>query len=195
MDITQRTGSQIIEDVLRANNIDPVEFVKTYITWYFKRDFKKNTFALIGPSNTGKSLFCNLAMSNRSIGYAIVQGIADFELMDLVDRNFGILHEMDITQRNFQMLKLVCGGETCPVNVKMKAMKHMPRIPIFATMNEGWDRWLTPGGSAQMENRMFKYQMNAPFPQDIEKIQPGDWEEFVVRFIDKRDRNDYLRTI
>nr|QBJ04592.1 NS1 [Tasmanian devil-associated chapparvovirus 5] len=149
----------VIHTVLLHQGIKPSEFDNIFHKWFMKKELKKNTLVLQGPSNTGKS--ATIAGLKQCCPWGeIINGI-NFQYEGLIDQAIGVWEEPIVIPDNAEKWKQVSEGMTTAIQVKYKKPYILPRVPIIVTTNH--DMWrFCSGEEAMMRNRMWLFHFNYP---------------------------------
>lgn len=102
-----------------------------------KRLPKKNTMIITGAASSGKTYFVDVIMafyiSVGNIGN-FVRG-DNFPLNDAYNKRILLWNEPSISDRQFDTVKMIFGGDSCPAKIKYEKDAHIDRTPIFVTSN------------------------------------------------------------
>lgn len=132
-----REGKEWIVNLLKENNIDIKDFVKKVENIFDKKKDKINGIVLEGPTNTGKSLLCNLLIYPYTYGTASRRGDqTNFHLENLLHKSIAVMEEPRITGITVDDFKQLLGGESFQVDVKYQEKDWLIRTPTIITTNE-----------------------------------------------------------
>lgn len=98
---------------------------------------KKNTIYISGQANSGKTYFFDSILAF----YANVGHVANFvrgdhfPLNDCVNRRVLLWNEPSIMPSAYDTVKMLVGGDSCPVNVKYEKHTVIPKTPLIITSN------------------------------------------------------------
>lgn len=133
-------GQQALEDLLMLQYGSAHEitaFLGRLIDITEKRLPKKNTMYVQGPPNCGKTWFfdCVCALY-LNVGHVanMVRG-EHFPLNDCVQRRLIMWNEPSIMPSAYDTIKMLCGGDPCPANVKYQGHSVISRTPVIFTAN------------------------------------------------------------
>ncbi|KAM7534788.1 hypothetical protein Aperf_G00000116252 [Anoplocephala perfoliata] len=99
-------------EVMKKNELDAHAFVLTIEKIMDMKSNKVNCLVFEGPTNCGKSLFCNLITEFLICGHFIrLPKSSKFAFKNLVDRYVAILEEPKITAAFCEDMKLLLGGD------------------------------------------------------------------------------------
>lgn len=127
-------GYWLVNLILLFQNIDPVQFRIDFTNWIFQKDNKKNTFIIVGPSNSGKSAFIRPLISLFQYGEVVNGG--NFMFQDTVGKQMIVWEEPLIPSDKADECKLLMEGSTHKVNIKNKGHEMVGRIPVMITTNK-----------------------------------------------------------
>lgn len=154
-----------IHKCLLHQGISPKQFDNDFFQWITKMSAKKNTFCLIGPSNTGKSAFIQGLKSIVPWG-EIVNGSSGFNFEGLIEQTIGIWEEPLINPELAEKCKQIFEGMVTSIPVKYKKPHMLPRIPILMTTNHVPWRWCT-AEEEMFKNRMYMYEFKHPCLNEV----------------------------
>ncbi|ADZ53058.1 E1 [Camelus dromedarius papillomavirus 2] len=189
------TGSWLsVMNVLKYQGISPIEFVNAMKLW-LKGVPKKNTIALIGPANTGKSMFSNsllgflggqvLSFQNHHSHFWLAP-LADTRAALIDDATFTCWKYVDIYLRN------VLDGYSIQIDRKHRQPVQMKAPPLLITSNVD----VTQEPQFQyLYSRLVIFYFKQPFPLDehgdpVFQITYGDWKSFFERLWGRLDLSD-----
>lgn len=141
-----------IHKILLHQGIEPSQFDLTMFNWLLKKDSKRNTIVLQGPSNTGKSAFISGLKMCLPWG-EIVNTNSGFAFEGLLDNAMGVWEEPLCSPELAEKAKQVLEGMTTSIPVKYKKPQKLPRTPIIITTNHDIWRYCT------REEPMFRNRM------------------------------------
>lgn len=147
-----------IHQVLLHQGIEPSIFDKCMFDWLLKRDSKRNTIVLQGPSNTGKSAFISGLKMCMSWG-EIVNTNSGFAFEGLLDNTIGIWEEPLCGPELAEKAKQVLEGMVCSIPVKYRKPQKLPRTPIIITTNHNLWRFCSQEED-MFRNRMWIFYFN-----------------------------------
>nr|QKX49056.1 NS [Avian chapparvovirus] len=140
-----------IHQILLFQGIPPSEFDTAFHAWITKRDPKRNTICIQGPSNTGKSMFISGLKQCAPWGEIINSNTFAFE--GLVETCIGIWEEPLCSPELAEKAKQVLEGMPTNIPIKYKKPFLLPRTPILITTNHDLWRFCT------REEPMFRNRM------------------------------------
>lgn len=153
-----------VHAVLLHQGIDVDRFDITFYRWITKKNGKKNTLCIVGPSNTGKTSFFRGLRQNCPTG-EVVNG-QNFNYEGLVDCYLGVWDEPLCADEQAEKFKQIAGGEPCAVAVKHKKPYQLDQVPMIITTNRDFWFWC-PTQEAMFRNRFeiynFKYDATTKF--------------------------------
>lgn len=166
---------------------DTLQFIHDIVDVMDKRLEKVNTVALIGPSNSGKTvMFAQpLVAIARFVGMVGNRGNAsEFVYQECVNCRLISMEECIMGPDHYEDLKLIMGGETTKVSVKFQGHATLERTPIILTGNrDPWDLDCT--AKAPMMNRMKYYRTQTDNDlKEIKKLHPGMWWYLIQQYED-----------
>nr|QKE54873.1 MAG: nonstructural protein [Parvoviridae sp.] len=144
-----------IHSVLLTQGISPTDFDRNFYAWVTKQHPKRNTFQLIGPSNTGKTSL--IAGFGKCCPGGEIQNGLTFNFESLVGMYWGKWDEPMLAPEVVEKFKQIAGGEDTHVTIKFKKPAPLKRTPIFVTTNFPLWRWCEDQRS-MLENRMISYR-------------------------------------
>lgn len=99
---------------------------------------KRNTFVIIGEQSSGKNFFVDpIAASLVNVGFlGNPNKHNNFAYQDCVNRRIIIWNEPNYESSETDTLKMLLGGDTCPVRVKFRNDCVVHRTPIIIMSNE-----------------------------------------------------------
>lgn len=144
-----------IHRVLLTQGLNINDFDRDFYVWVTKQHPKRNTFELIGPSNTGKTSFIR-GFAQCCPGGEIQNGLT-FNFEGLVGMYWGRWDEPMLAPEVADKFKQIAEGQDCHVTVKFKKPTPLKRTPIFITTNFPIWRWCEDQ-RIMFINRMFSYR-------------------------------------
>lgn len=146
-----------VHAILLTQGIEPSTWDWTFYKWLLKKDPKRNTICILGPSNTGKtSLIAGLKQVCPSGG--IVNGLT-FNFEGLIDCYWGYWDEPLCAPEVAETFKQIAGGEPTAIPVKFKKPITLPRTPIYICTNTVFWHWC-PNQKAMFQNRFYEFDFN-----------------------------------
>lgn len=146
-----------IHKVLLHQGIRPADFDPIFHKWITKKDPKKNTICLLGPSNTGKSAF--ISGLKQCVAWGEIVNGQTFMFEGLCENTIGIWEEPLCSPEAAEKTKQVLEGMTCSIPVKYKKPFQLPRTPIFITSNHDLWRYCSQEEEA-FKNRMWIFRFD-----------------------------------
>ncbi|QEJ80802.1 NS1 protein [avian chapparvovirus BR_DF10] len=140
-----------IHRVLLHQGIEPSKFDDIFYTWLTKKDSKKNTICLYGPSNTGKSAF--ISGLKQLLPWGECVNTATFTFEGLIDSTIGVWEEPLISPEVAEKAKQIFEGMITSIPIKFKKPFKLPRTPIIITTNH------YPWRFCSQEEPMFRNRM------------------------------------
>nr|WFP21502.1 nonstructural protein 1 [Molossus molossus chaphamaparvovirus]WFP21506.1 nonstructural protein 1 [Molossus molossus chaphamaparvovirus]WFP21508.1 nonstructural protein 1 [Molossus molossus chaphamaparvovirus] len=137
---------------LLHQGIQPSVFDPAFYNWITKKDLKKNTLVLWGPTNTGKSAF--ISGFKQCINWGEIVNSNTFAFEGLINNQFGIWEEPLISPELAEKAKQVFEGMETSIPVKYRKPVKLPRTPIIITTNHAPWRFCT------REEEMFRNRMH-----------------------------------
>lgn len=132
-----REGKEWIKRLLLENNINPEDFLVKIENIFDRKKDKINGIVFEGPTNTGKSLLCNLIIYPYTYGTASRRGDqTNFHMENLLHKSIAVMEEPRITGVTVDDFKQLLGGETFQVDVKYQEKDWLTRTPTIITTNE-----------------------------------------------------------
>lgn len=131
---------EMVEHLLhfQYGNNDAVMFFMNRLYNICERTLKKtNSMFIKGPPNSGKTWFTDMVASFYiNVGYVGNFNKSNaFPLNDCVNRRILIWNEPNIEQCAYDTVKMLCGGDACPCNVKYQPGSTVTRTPLIFTSN------------------------------------------------------------
>ena len=151
-----------------ANNIKKEDFADKFKRVIQKEDNKKNTFAIIGDSNGGKSMWLNNLLKPYNIA-KLTRDLnqSSFMWMGCL-KNYAILdEEPEICRQNVETRKLVMEGAPIEVPIKNQDNGILTRKPYFITSNHELTKWVGPTDREGIENRMYQFETKAVIGRSV----------------------------
>lgn len=148
-----------IVEYLNIQCIDCDRFEENFCTW-LKCSTKKNTLALIGPADTGKSIFLSTLHNNfRFANRLTTDGI--FTFANTINADVCYHEEPFITPETCEVGKLVYeGNPNSTIAVKNRGCQRLnKKIPILVTANTDVYKYCS-GQKNAFDARMFIYKPN-----------------------------------
>ena len=163
-----RTSVYILDELLRfqmqEDEIKP--FLETLVSVLDKTIPKKNCIHVKGPPCAGKNLFfdcvCAFCINCGHLGN--FNRYNAFPMMDCIDKRVIMWNEPMMESSAAETLKMIFGGDTCPVKVKYMGDKLLLRTPIICLSNNQ----PFPRDDA-FQCRMFTYEWQQC--DDLKKVQ------------------------
>lgn len=128
--------NNFFEELLINNHINIKEFVIDFKAWINCEHPKKNVFTIIGPPNTGKTLFISLLqqlfVSKRLNSMDMA---SDFLFGNLINCNLIIIEEPFFPPIMLEDFKNMAGGQTMSVNSKYLPPQQLIRTPVIISSN------------------------------------------------------------
>lgn len=140
-----------IHRVLLFQGILPSDFDIVFYNWLTKKEPKKNTICLQGPSNTGKSAF--ISGLKQCIPWGEIINVQTFAFEGLQDCVIGVWEEPLCSPELAEKAKQVLEGMQTSIPIKYKKPFMLPRTPIIITSNH--DLWRF----CSQEELMFRNRM------------------------------------
>lgn len=162
----------------KHQRIDVGEFVTNLMDVLNKKDPKVNTFALIGPSNAGKTVMITKPLQTimRYVGQIGNRGNdSPFMFQECVNCSLITIDECIMAPEHYEDMKLLMGGETMKVNVKHQGHATINRTPVLLTGNK--EPWvLDYSAKDAMCNRMHLYKVQTDEDlKEVKYMHPGMW--------------------
>jgi hypothetical protein len=145
---------------------------------------KRNSFALIGESNSGKSLLMRslIHVFDNIIGEVHQSCANQFSFQDCVAKNLILAEEFVVGEELQDQIKLLMEGTCCKVAVKCKADGYVERTPFLITSNRDITCWLKGEDKVAINNRQFSYRTKSTpqLKEVIKPLNPAMWYELHV---------------
>nr|WDQ28116.1 nonstructural protein 1 [Bird parvovirus] len=146
-----------IHRCLLFQGIEPSHWDQIFYNWITKKDSKKNTIMLQGPSNSGKSGF--IQGLKECVPWGEIVNTNSFMFEGLQDCIIGIWEEPLCSPEAAEKCKQVLEGMPTAIPIKYKKPTILPRIPIMITSNH--DLWrFCKQEQPMFENRMTIFHFN-----------------------------------
>lgn len=157
---------------------DVIKLINDVVDVLDKKREKVNTIALIGASNSGKTvMFAQpLVKICRFVGQVGNRGNAsEFIWQECVNTRLISMEECCMAPEFYEDLKLLFGGEVMRVAVKHQSYATLERTPVILTGNK--DPWsFDYTGKIPMQNRMCYYSTREDTDlKEIKALHPGMW--------------------
>lgn len=143
---------EFIHRTLLHQGLAPDTFDPIFYSWITKKDLKRNTIVLWGPSNTGKSAFISGLKLCMNWGEIVNSNTFAFE--GLINTQLGVWEEPLISPELAEKAKQIFEGMETSIPVKYRKPARLTRIPIIVTTNHAPWRFCTK------EEEMFKNRMH-----------------------------------
>lgn len=135
-----RTSVYILDELLRFQMQDEdeiVSFLEVLLAVLDKSIPKKNCLHIQGPPCSGKNLFfdCVTSFCINCGHLGNFNKYNSFPMMDCIDKRVIMWNEPILEVSALETLKMVFGGDTCPVKVKYLGDKLLLRTPIICLSN------------------------------------------------------------
>ncbi|ADZ53051.1 E1 [Camelus dromedarius papillomavirus 1] len=183
-----------VANVLKYHGIEPIVFVNALRNW-LKGTPKKNCITIIGPSNTGKSMFCHSLISflgGNVLSFA--NHLTHFWLAPLSETRAALID--DATHKCWRYfdtyLRSVLDGYHIQVDRKHRAPVQIKAPPLLVTSNVDVS---TEPSLQYLHSRLVTFYFSQPFPVDengdpLFKITHADWKCFFERLWGRLDLSD-----
>ncbi|CAL8128056.1 unnamed protein product [Orchesella dallaii] len=99
---------------------------------------KRNTFIIVGEQCSGKNFFIDpITATIINVGYlGNPNKINNFAYQDCVNRRVIVWNELNYASEEVDTLKMILGGDVCPVRVKFRGDFVVHRTPVIILTNE-----------------------------------------------------------
>lgn len=149
-----------IEELMKENEIDIIEFMGWFILIADKKLTKINTFIMKGPTGTAKTLTLTALLSRINTGTVTRNSENNtFHLQNLLARNYALFEEPMISKHSVDEYKLLLEGSNFEINVKNSDMETLHRIPIFISTNRDIDYWVPPADGQALQSRSKTFEL------------------------------------
>nr|QTE03831.1 MAG: NS1 [Luscinia sibilans densovirus] len=131
-----KVENTVFDEIMEANSIDPYKFVDDVKKWLGCKHMKRNTFILLGESNTGKTLFVSLleeALMSKRVNCMDMS--SDFMFGNLINCNLIVMEEPFFAPVQLEDFKSLAGGKKLSVNSKYMEPQKLCRTPIILSCN------------------------------------------------------------
>lgn len=166
-------GALWLEDMLKANNINPTKFIAE---WVCARDEiipRRRALFLRGPAGTGKSLWAKLLtafevctpLDRRS-------DASQFYLEEIVHDTVAWFEEIRINDTNVDTYKLLFEGHEIAVDVKNHKKQIMRGISTICTTNHNHELTLNYYDVQPLRQRMYLHVLNKIVGEKDIKMPP-----------------------
>lgn len=129
----------VFRTILMTQKIDEEQFVKAVWDLLNKKYPKKNLLVFRGKPNTGKSMIAR-SIANLFDYVSTIQGTSSFPFQSLVNVEFGLIEEPNMTLETLQTFKKLAEGVDTEVAVKFKPDQTVQRTPLLITSNDHFDK-------------------------------------------------------
>nr|QTE03853.1 MAG: nonstructural protein [Grus japonensis Chaphamaparvovirus] len=147
--------ARAIHNILRVQKIDCNEFDETFWKWLTRQNGKKNTIILIGPTNTGKTVFIRGLIQLVPSG-SLVNTSSPFFAEGISGCKIGYWEEPLLTSENAEIFKQIAEGVQIMLPQKFKKPFNHPGCPIIITTNHPITRFCASEENA-FKNRCITY--------------------------------------
>ncbi|MCO6561045.1 MAG: hypothetical protein J6574_08075 [Gilliamella sp.] len=134
-----RTSVYILDELLRfqIEEDEIKEFLETLVAVLDKTIPKKNCIHIQGPPCSGKNLFfdCITSFCINCGHLGNFNKYNSFPMMDCIDKRVIMWNEPVLEVSALETLKMVFGGDTCPVKIKYMGDKLLLRTPVICLSN------------------------------------------------------------
>lgn len=144
-----------IHNILNAQNISTEDFDQTFWKWINRENGKKNTIILIGPSNTGKTVFIRGLIQLVPSG-SLINTSSPFFAEGIAGCKLGYWEEPLLTSENAEIFKQIAEGTSIMLPQKFKKPFQHPGCPIIITTNHSLTRFCASEETA-FKNRTITY--------------------------------------
>lgn len=158
---------------------------------------KKNTLLVIGPSNSGKTIFLKRTLEPLTPFSAQIGGVGNagqFLWQMCPGARAIYIEECRLAPEHIETAKLIFGGEPATVDVKCKPPSRVGRVPVFISSNHmPWLLAPAAGDKEALENRMHVFNVQSDGDlRSIEKdLHPGLWW-YVTEALKRQEDSDAL---
>nr|WPD49019.1 MAG: nonstructural protein 1 [Protoparvovirus sp.] len=126
-----------IHQILLHQGISPYEFDSIFHSWITKKDSKRNTICLHGPSNTGKTAF--FQGLKQCVAWGEIVNSTQFAFEGITQGYIAFWEEPYCAPELAEKAKQVLEGQTCLISVKFRKPHRLERHPVAITTNH--DLW------------------------------------------------------
>jgi phage/plasmid-associated DNA primase len=182
-------GEKVEEILMTYNGYSEARFetfLKTLFSVVQQRAGKKNTFCIIGRSNSGKtSLMLSFVKKFFGHDYGTPSNNPNTSFMfnDCTNKRIIFADEAMVHEKNYEDWKKIMGGQTCRTEVKYKeAIDIQPTPVIYVSNSEIWKN--LPVERDAFKNRIYHFTMNTPIPNSSEcvPIEDIDWDIVLTKY-------------
>lgn len=147
------------DGLLETNNIDKEEFISALINVMNKKIRRKNCFALVGGTTTGKSLILKLICSEYNYGTvkANVQNL-QFYFQNLVKKTVALMEEPRIIPMTVNSFKQLLGGEEFDIEKKYSDDVRLHRLPVLISSNHELNQFILSVDADAIYARTFQFR-------------------------------------
>ena len=128
-------SSAIFKKWCEAQNLDCKEFLDNCWKVLVKQEPKKATLFLYGEPDSGKTWMINSLLNGCQVANLQISEQGQFDWQEALDRQFIHIGEINISERNVDMIKKIFSGESCMVNRKYQGFAELKRRAIFVDSN------------------------------------------------------------
>ncbi|DAC80331.1 TPA_asm: NS1 [Abeoforma parvovirus] len=189
-DLKVLTRGKRIEELLKANNYseDRIKFfLKSLMLVVQRRAGKKNTFYLMGRSNSGKSMLMETfvrAYFNHNFGSPNGNVKSSFPFAVCICKRILLWEEPIVNAINFEDAKKVLGGQQHRTDQKYQTGAEISSTPVIMTSNRPvWA--VVPTEVEVFKNRCFIFNLNVPIDpaSNLIPILKIDWDIFINTYL------------
>lgn len=172
-------------------------FVETLSNVVDRKTGKKNTFLIVGASNTGKTFFFNKPLQKLQPMKTLVGSMGNaspFMWEKCQGQRLIFIDECKIDPTNIETAKLLFGGEEPEVGCKGKIAGEVLKVPVICSGNVNpWHLARSDVDIEAMKNRCFRYTTVylKGVPQYTKDISPHIWWYLVNSLELFPDPSDY----
>ncbi len=167
-----------LDNWFKMQDINKSDFVRDLLKVMNREHHKKNTFYMLGPSNTGKTMISRIATDFYMKAYIVrTKGDSVFCYQNLRHKTIGIYDEPMITPQDVDTFKLILGGESTEVPVKGQDDVLLDRTPIVLTSNnDNISAYIGHVDVKALRNRGYTYYVRMPIEIECKNtITFHDW--------------------
>lgn len=151
-----------------------------------RKSGKRNTFYIMGRSNTGKSMLLETFVRsyfNNAFGCPSGNYNSGFPFNDCVNQRVLLIEEPAVTERNHEDYKKIMGGQAMRCDKKYAGSGEVPPTPVLMTANVPVWKYV-PSQEETFRNRCFIFYFGTPVDEtsDFIPIEKDDWDYVLTKY-------------
>lgn len=159
-----------LETFFSLNKLNMINFLAWFIIIADRKFPKINTFLIRGPTNTGKSVVINTLLKGENFAKIMRDG-KGLILENLLDRNYVLYEEPDVTSKLSNYFKLLFEGTPIEINAKHDSSITLKRTPMFVTSNHPLDASVCQVDKIAFQTRIKEFVFEIPIDHPTYKFE------------------------